>query len=138
VIRKTCNRAAGLVLAVAVAAGLWLPASAQEGYPLKGSWLGTWKANTVHGDDLFLVMDWDGKTISGTINPGTDDMPITKASLDPTGWVVHIEADAKDKSGKPLHYVIDGKIEHLELADRSIVGTWKSEEGHGAFDVSRQ
>jgi hypothetical protein len=122
----------------AVVAGFWLTASAQEGYPLKGTWLGTWQGNTAHGDSVFLVLDWDGKSISGTINPGTDDMPITKASLDPDGWVVHLEATAKDKSGKPLHYMIDGKIEHLELPNRSIVGTWKSEQGSGAFDVSRQ
>ena len=107
VMRIVCNRAPALVLAAAIAGACWLPASAQEGYPLKGTWIGTWKSNAVHGDDLFLVMDWDGKTISGTINPGTDDMPITKASLDPNGWVVHIEAAAKDKSGKPLHYVIE-------------------------------
>lgn len=130
--------APALVLAAAATIGFWLPASAQEGYPLKGTWLGTWDSNRVQGDNVFLVMDWDGKRISGTINPGTDDMPITSASLDPKGWVVHIEAAAKDKSGKPLHYVIDGKIEHLELPNRSIVGTWKSEEGSGAFDVSRQ
>jgi hypothetical protein len=83
-------------------------------------------------------MHWDGKQISGTINPGTDDMKIMDASLDPKGWKVHLEAMGKDKSGKKLHYVIDGKIMHLELPNRSIVGTWKSEEGHGAFDVSRQ
>jgi hypothetical protein len=111
---------------------------AQEGYPLKGTWVGTWEGNKANGDSVFLVMDWDGKAISGTINPGTDNMPITKASLNPEDWSVHVEADGKDKSGKSVHYVIDGKIEHLELANRSIVGTWKSGEGNGAFDVSRQ
>lgn len=117
---------------------LYRPVAAQEGYPLDGTWIGTWKANAVHGDDVFLVLSWDGRHISGTINPGTDDMPITSASLDPQGWVVHIEAAGKDKSGRTLHYAIDGKIEHLELANRSIVGTWKSEAGAGAFEAARQ
>jgi hypothetical protein len=115
-----------------------LPAGAQEGFPLKGTWLGTWQSNEVHGENVFLTLDWDGKTISGVINPGTDDIQIQKASLDPEGWKVHIEANAKDKSGQPIHYVIDGHIEHLELPNRSILGTWKSERGSGAFDVSRQ
>jgi hypothetical protein len=135
------NKFAAAVAAVFVSilfAALCLPASAQEGYPLKGTFIGTWKGNTVAGDSVFLVLDWNGKQITGTINPGTDDMPIKNASLNPEGWVVHIEADGKDKSGKPLHYVIDGKIEHLELPNRSIVGTWKSEEGSGPFDVQRQ
>ena len=44
------------------------------------------------------------------INPGTDDMPLTKASLDPNGWKVTLEADSKDKAGAAMHYVIEGKI----------------------------
>ena len=136
--RKDRYRGWMLGVAAVLAIGLWLPASAQEGYPLKGSWIGTWQSNKANGDSVFLVLHWDGKHISGMINPGTDDMKIMKASLDPNGWKVHLEAMGKDKSGKALHYVIDGKIEHLELPNRSIVGTWKSEEGHGAFNVSRQ
>jgi hypothetical protein len=126
------------IVVILFGAGLALPAAAQEGHPLKGTWLGSWESNTVHGDSVFLVLNWDGKNITGMINPGTDDIPITKASLDPDGWVVKLEADAKDKAGKPLHYTIEGHIEHLELPNRSIVGTWKSERGGGAFNVSRQ
>jgi hypothetical protein len=111
---------------------------AQEGHPLKGSWLGMWESNETHGDDLLLVLDWDGKSITGMINPGTDNIPIGKASLDPDGWVVTLEADAKDKSGAAVHYVIEGRLEDLELPNRSIVGTWRSERGGGAFEASRQ
>ena len=62
-----------------------LPALAQEGHPLKGSWLGTWAGNKIHGNDVLLVMTWDGKNITGTINPGTDNMAIKNASLNPDG-----------------------------------------------------
>jgi hypothetical protein len=72
------------------------------------------------------------------INPGTDNIPIAKASLDPKGWMVTLEADAKDKSGATVHYVIQGHIENLELPTRSIVGTWSSPGGKGAFEASRQ
>ena len=111
---------------------------AQEGHPLKGAWLGTWAGNEVHGADLILILDWDGKTITGMINPGTDDIPIAKASLDPKGWAVTLEAEAKDKSGTAIHYVIEGHIENLELPNRSIVGTWRSQRGRGAFEANRQ
>ncbi|HLF09934.1 MAG TPA: hypothetical protein VJA26_01875 [Gammaproteobacteria bacterium] len=110
----------------------------QEGHPLKGSWIGTWASNETHGESVLLVLDWDGRNIIGVINPGTDDMAITKASLDPTGWVVRLEADAKDKAGAPVHYVIEGRIEDLELPNRSIVGTWKHQRGHGDFQAARQ
>jgi hypothetical protein len=112
--------------------------SAQEGHPLKGSWIGSWADNETHGDSVLLVLDWDGKNVTGVINPGTDDITITKAALNPDGWIVTIEADGKDKTGAAVHYVIEGHIESLELPNRSIVGTWRHQRGRGALEVSRQ
>jgi hypothetical protein len=51
---------------------------------------------------------------------------------------VKIEADAKDKSGAAVHYVIEGHIENLELPNRQITGTWSSQKGRGKFAVARQ
>ena len=113
-------------------------AVAQEGHPLKGSWIGTWSGNTVHGNDVLLVLTWDGKNITGTINPGTDNMVIKNASLNPEGWVVHLEADAKDKAGAVVTYVLDVKIENLAMHNRGITGTWKSQRGSGQQKINRQ
>ena len=124
--------------AASLLAGLAAAGSAQEGHPLKGSWLGEWTGNTVHGDNILLILDWDGKAITGMINPGTDNMALTKASLEPNGWVVHLEAEGKDKDGSAVRYVIEGKIENLELPNRSINGTWSSNKGRGKFTASRQ
>ena len=115
-----------------------MPAVAQEGHPLKGSWIGTWDGNKTHGNDVLLVLNWDGKAISGTVNPGTDNMAIKNATLNPEGWVVHLEADGKSKAGAAVTYVIDGKIENLAFANRSIVGTWRSGTEKGAFKIMRQ
>lgn len=122
--------------AVLAAAGA-LPGFAQEGHPLKGSWLGTWEQNATHGENILLILDWDGDEITGMINPGTDNIPVSRASLDPDGWAVTLEADATGDQG-PVRYVIEGHIENLELPNRSIVGTWKHQNGGGAFEVSRQ
>jgi hypothetical protein len=124
--------------AVAVALGWFGAGSTQEGHPLKGSWLGEWAGNSIHGDNILLILDWDGKAITGMINPGTDNIPLKAASLDPNGWVVKLEADGKDKDGGAVRYVIEGKIENLELPNRSINGTWSSNKGRGAFTASRQ
>ena len=126
------------VAAACVALGLLGTTVAQEGHPLKGSWLGEWAGNTVHGDNILLILDWDGKAITGMINPGTDNMPLTRASLEPNGWVVRLEAEGKDKDGSAVRYVIEGKLENLELPNRSINGTWSSNKGRGAFTASRQ
>ena len=115
-----------------------LPVIAQEGYPLKGSWIGVWESNTQHGNDVLMVMNWDGKNVSGIINPGSDNIKIDKATLDPTGWKVHIEADAKTKQGAALRYVIDGTIQNLQQPNRAIVGTWQSQSGRGKFEIHRQ
>jgi hypothetical protein len=58
-------------------------ALAQEGHPVKGSWLGDYGPNKTTRTPVFLVMDWDGKNISGMINPGTDNIPIKVATLTP-------------------------------------------------------
>jgi hypothetical protein len=65
-------------------------------------------------------------------------MAIKNASLNPDGWVVHLEADAKDKSGAAVAYVIDGKIENLAMHNRGITGTWKSQRGTGQLKINRQ
>jgi hypothetical protein len=112
--------------------------AAQEGHPLKGSWIGTWGPSQNHTDDVLILLKWDGKAITGTINPGTDNIPIKNASLTPKGWLVHLEGDGKDKSGKVITYVLDGKIENLGLPHRSIVGTWKTQNESGNFKITRQ
>jgi hypothetical protein len=128
-----------LTTAVAVLAfGLLGTSVAQEGHPLKGSWLGEWAGNTVHGDNILLILDWDGKAITGMINPGTDNIPLGRASLEPNGWVVKLEAEGKDKDGSAVRYVIEGKLENLELPNRAINGTWSSNKGRGTFTASRQ
>jgi hypothetical protein len=129
-----------LIIALAVFAACLTSStqtSAQEGHPLKGSWLGTWGPAKTHSNDIVLVLDWDGKAITGMINPGTDDAPIKNATLNPDGWVVHFEAAIKDKSGV-LNYVFDGKIENLSFHNRTIVGTWKNQRESGQLKISRQ
>jgi hypothetical protein len=121
-----------------ISLALTAPAVAQEGHPLKGSWIGTWGPSQNHSNDVIVIMNWDGKSITGTINPGTDEIAIKNATLNPDNWTVHLEGDAKDKSGKVITYIIDGKIENLPKHDRSVVGTWKTQTENGPFKISRQ
>jgi hypothetical protein len=134
----TLRRAAVAICVAILAIAPGLSTFGQEGHPLKGSWLGTWAGNETHGDIILVVLDWDGASITGMINPGTDNIALTTATLEPEGWAVTLEADARDRSGAAIHYVIEGKIENLELPNRSVVGTWRSERGEGAFEMSRQ
>lgn len=117
-----------LVAVVAAAA-----AFAQEGHPLKGSWIGVWEGNDLHGDSVVIVLDWDGERVSGMINPGTQNIEIDSVRLDVDDWSVRIQAGTDGE-----RYVIDGTIQALELPSRSIVGTWRRGDAEGAFEISRQ
>jgi len=111
-------------------------AVAQEGHPLVGTWHGSWGPGA-KGHDVTLVLNWDGKNISGMINPGPDSVRFPSGSLDPSNWTVHFEADGKDNSGKPVHIVIDGKIENITNVRRILTGTWTQGSEKGDFKVTR-
>src|SRR5215475_13514075 len=111
-------------------------AFAQEGHPLKGSWSGDSGPSAAQRSPLLIVMDFDGR-ITGTVNPGTDNLVIKTATLDPNGWALHVEADGKDKSGRSVKFTFDGKIENIAMFNRFIKGTWSSGTSKGDFKVTR-
>ena len=127
-----------LIFALCISLSAVVAVSAQEGHPLKGSWIGDWGPNPNDRNQVTIVMDWDGKQITGVLNPGPGAIPIQKASLEPKGWLVHFEAEAKNAAGRTLHYVVDGHIENLGLYNRSIVGTWSHDNVKGDFKITRQ
>src|SRR5581483_975834 len=110
-------------------------ASAQFGHPLKGSWSGEWVsgASRTH---VVLDINWDGKMLMTSLNPGPNAVPL-KTMLDPATWMVHFDGDGKDRSGATVHYVIDGKIENLGAAQRVITGTWQQGSQRGTFKLTR-
>ena len=131
--RLSIRRVVCLVVALLIAA----PALAQFGHPLKGTWSGDWgttKENRVH---VVLELNWDGKAITGNINPGPKAVAITKATLDPAAWAVHIEGDGKDATGKAVHYMIDGKLENIGAYQRVLSGSWTEGGKKGDFRVVR-
>jgi hypothetical protein len=67
-----------IVSAVAAVSAL-----AQEGHPLRGTWIGDYGPNKATRTQAFIVLDWDGKALTGTINPGTDNIALTVATLTP-------------------------------------------------------
>ena len=109
---------------------------AQQGHPLTGTWNGDWGPSPTDRTQITIVMNWDGKEVKSTINPGADSSAGT-ISLDPTTWTVLIEADVKDKSGKPVHVVANGKLEDVGAYHRTIIGTWRQGTVAGTFRLTR-
>jgi hypothetical protein len=131
--RVTIPRIRGLLVALLIAA----PALAQFGHPLKGTWSGDWGPTQDHRTRVLLEMNWDGKAITGRINPGPRAVAFEKAALDPATWGVHIEANGKDAAGKVLRYTIDGKLQNIGAYQRFITGTWIEGDQKGDFKVVR-
>jgi hypothetical protein len=110
---------------------------AQEGHPLVGTWSGDWGPMPTHRNQVTIVMNWDGKNVSGIVNPGPDVIPMKVVSLDSTKWTVHIEADAKDHSGNLVHFVVDGKLDNILSYRRTLTGTWNHGAVKGDFKLTR-
>jgi hypothetical protein len=103
-----------LVLSIATAA------HAQEGFPLDGTWRGQRQAGTEAPVTIVMVLEWNGKKVSGLIDPGPRSIQITKAELIPEGWRVNIEAHTS--AGEAISFT--GVIGKLGAYDRTIIGTW--------------
>jgi hypothetical protein len=117
--------------------GVAATASAQFGHPLKGSWSGDWGAGATNRTHVVLDINWDGKALTGSINPGPNAVAFTKATLDGTTWMVHLEGDGKSATGAAEHYVIDGKMENIGAFARFITGTWTQGSRKGNFKITR-
>jgi hypothetical protein len=108
-----------------------IPALAQEGFPLTGVWYGDYGPNATKRTQVTIIMAWDGKNITGTVNPGPDAIPIKTATLDSQkGWTFHMEAEGKEESGKMVKYIVDGKLENIGSYNRTLSGAWN--DGSGA------
>ena len=124
---------AGVVAAIVALA---VVAAAQEGHPLTGTWSGDWGPGAAQRTHITMVMSWDGKTISGTINPGPDQIPVSAIALDVTNWTVRFDADAKNASG-PVRISVEGRLDDIASAHRTITGTWRQGTAKGDFKLTR-
>ena len=112
---------------------LALPLWAQQGHPLTGTWNGDWGTSPTQRNQVTLVMKWDGKQVSGLINPGPDSIPITGVVVDVSNWTVRIEADTKDH----VHISAEGKLDDLGSYHRTLTGTWTQGSAKGDFRITR-
>ena len=125
---------AGCVLTCLI---LVAPIFSQEGHPMTGTWGGDWGPNATTRNHLTFVLNWDGKAITGTINPGPDSIKLSGVILDVTNWTVRFEADTKDAAGKPVHISAEGKLEDISSYHRKITGSWTQGTTKGDFKLTR-
>jgi hypothetical protein len=118
-----------------------LPAlvAAQFGHPLKGQWSGQWGPKD-NPSRLLIDIEWDGKNLTGKINPGTDtEGTIKTVTIDYSAvdsWKVQIDGEAKE-GGKVVPVRVNGTLENLGAYAKVFHGTWTQGGRKGEFAVTR-
>ena len=79
-----------------------------------------------------VAINWDGTNLSGTVNPGSEAVTITKGSFAPDTGMVTMDASANASGGKMIHYTVEGK-----LAEGAITGTWMDGDKKGDFKITK-
>jgi len=138
--RSRSLRACVLVAIVATLAG---PAAAQEGHPLAGTWYGEYGSGGQR-NDLTLIMKWDGKAVTGTVNPGPNAAPLTATLTITPGKPAPQGRDSTEGIPPIFHVRIEfggmtfvGDIGNPVAGNRTISGTWTRGSEKGTFQIRR-
>jgi uncharacterized protein (DUF2147 family) len=102
--------------------------------PLTGTWTGDWGPSANDRNKATLDLKLDGTNVTGSIKPegAAEAVAITKGTFAKDTGTLNLEADAKDRAGKTVHYVVDGKLEGTTLS-----GTWTHDDKKGDFKVTK-
>lgn len=126
-----------LLAAVGLLALLVGPAVSQVGHPVKGSWSGYWGPGESEQRRVLLLLDWENREITGTINPGPRAVPIDRADLDVSTWTLTLEADMPLAAGGTARWITTGKLENLgSWVNRKYSGTYTHGDERGTFSVT--
>ena len=101
--------------------------------PLSGSWSGDWGPTAAHRNPVTVDLKWDGKALTGVVNPGPSAIQLQKSTYDPKTGAVHMEAEAQGRGGVAVHFVIDGKVENNTMS-----GTWLHDNRKGDFKITKK
>lgn len=133
--------------------GLGVAAAAQEGYPLAGTWYGDYGTGS-QKRDLTIIMKWDGRNVTGIVNPGPNATPVKSAVMNitpgkpaaegqnsttgiPPVFHVRVEFEAPAGAGGTGPVVFEGTLQNPVAGNRRITGTWTRGSERGTFQLRR-
>lgn len=101
--------------------------------PLSGTWTGDWGPSAADRNPVTVELKWDGKALTGSVNPGANAVALQKCTFDAKTGAVHMEADTKGRRGNDIHYMIDGKVEK-----DTMTGSWNHDDRKGDFKITKK
>lgn len=101
--------------------------------PLSGTWMGDWGPSAADRNPVTVELKWDGKALTGSVNPGASAVALLKCTFDAKTGAVHMEADTKGRRGNDIHYMIDGKVEK-----DTMTGSWNHDDRKGDFKITKK
>jgi hypothetical protein len=101
--------------------------------PLSGSWSGDWGPSASDRNTVVVDLKWDGKALTGTVNPGPNAIPVKNATFDAKTGAVHMEADTKNRRDVEVHFVIEGKLDGNTMS-----GSWNHDTRKGDFKITKK
>ena len=143
--RISYPRICSSVVIVAAALSLGGSAVAQEGHPLVGTWYGQYTPAGKQATDITVIMKWDGRNVSGSINPGPNSKPLTSAVLDITPGKPAAQGQGSTSGTPPVFkarfevdgMTFEGTIKNPGAGNRLMTGTWKRGAESGTFSIRR-
>jgi len=130
---KSLKYALFVTVVAIVVAGCASHATPPAADPLSGRWQGEWGPSAERQTEVVVELKWDGKTLTGAINPGRRPSEITSATFNPETNAITMELDVIDVRGDMDHYSIVGKVD-----GKTMSGTWTRKAGKGTFKILKE
>jgi len=100
--------------------------------PLSGAWTGDWGPTPTRRNSVIVDLKWDGRIVTGAVNPGPNAIRFTNTSFNVKTGTLHLELDAPS-TGNKAHYIVNGVVE-----DGTLIGTWKNDGSKGNFRLIKR
>jgi len=123
------------LLSIVACLAVAISAVAQGSDPVSGTWSGDWGPSAGDRNKVTVQLKWDGKALTGSITGGdnvTSPIALTKTTYDAKTGAIHMEAEAKGRSG-PVHYVVEGRVVKNEM-----IGSWSHDNRKGDFKLTKK
>lgn len=123
--------AAGVALLLMLVLSSW--AGAQEGHPYEGTWRGEINMGATT-TPVVMIIDYDGATLNGMINPGRSSYKFLTVEHDAPNWKLTVTAETRD--GIPVSF--SAVMHDIGSATRYMEGTWTQAGADYPFRIARE